>query len=100
MSAAVMSESAQSSDRLDWVRQMRLNFSPTGMCNAEGDIVQDFFKPKTVILQLQEEQRWGDAEREALYQVCGARAGQYWVMSHWVMETLKDPRHTALPTLH
>jgi hypothetical protein len=55
--------------KVEWVKQMRLQFSPKGLCNAEGEIVQDFFKPKKILIQLTEDKKWGPAEREALYKV-------------------------------
>ena len=36
-------------ERLEWVKQMRGMFSPEGMCRPDGDIDQDFFKPKNII---------------------------------------------------
>lgn len=46
---------------------MRKQFSPEGMCNEDGSINQDFFKPKKIIIQLTEDKKWGPAERDALY---------------------------------
>ena len=50
-----------------WSNEMRLQFSPPEMCHEDGSINQDFFKPKKIIIQLTEERRWGDVEKEALY---------------------------------
>lgn len=60
-------EARQLAERLAWVRQMRAAFSPEGMCLPNGEIDQDFFKPRNIIIRLKEEEKWGPAQREALY---------------------------------
>ncbi len=37
-------------DRAAWAAQMRLKFSPKGMIDSDGAVIQDFFKPKAVYL--------------------------------------------------
>ncbi|KAL6767243.1 hypothetical protein ACKKBG_A39190 [Auxenochlorella protothecoides x Auxenochlorella symbiontica] len=51
----------------EWARQMRLRFSPVGMCSETGDIVQDFFRPSGLALCGEEGSRWGAAQQAALY---------------------------------
>lgn len=52
--------------KINWANEMRLQFSPKGMCRDDGGINQDFFKPKRIIIQLTEARRWGEAEKIAL----------------------------------
>ena len=56
-------------EKIAWASSMRQQFSPAGMCNADGSINQDFFKPKKIIIQLTEDKKWGQPERDALYKV-------------------------------
>lgn len=56
-------------EKIQWSNQMRQQFSPEGMCNEDGSINQDFFKPKRIIIQLTEDKKWGEPEKEALYKV-------------------------------
>jgi hypothetical protein len=56
-------------EKAAWAAKMRQQFSPEGMCNDDGTINQDFFKPKKIIIQLTEDKKWGQAEKEALYKV-------------------------------
>lgn len=37
-------------DRSAWCNAMRLEYSPKGMCNEDGSINQDFFRPAKVRL--------------------------------------------------
>lgn len=66
-----MAETIDADDPLSrniaWSNEMRRLFSPPGMCNPDGSINQDFFKPKKIIIQLTEERKWGQTERDALY---------------------------------
>lgn len=64
-------EARQLAERLAWVRQMRGAFSPEGICRPDGQIDQDFFKPKNIIIRLKDDEKWGPAQREALYKVGG-----------------------------
>ncbi|EFN55627.1 hypothetical protein CHLNCDRAFT_133791 [Chlorella variabilis] len=57
----------EAADRLEWVKQMRSAFSPEGMCKADGEVDQDFFKPKNIIIRLKDDEKWGAAQKEALY---------------------------------
>jgi hypothetical protein len=57
-------------EKVAWAAKMRQQFSPEGMCNEDGSINQDFFKPKKIIIQLTEDKKWGQPEKEALYKVC------------------------------
>ena len=60
-------------ERRQWVKTMRQQFSPEGMCGPDGEIDQDFFKPKSIILRLTDDEKWGAPQQEALYKVrCGA----------------------------
>ncbi|KAI7846094.1 hypothetical protein COHA_000355 [Chlorella ohadii] len=54
-------------ERIAWAARMRQQFSPEGMCRPDGSIDQDFFKPKHIIIRLRDEEKWGPAQREALY---------------------------------
>lgn len=56
-------------EKAAWAANMRKMFSPEGMCNEDGSINQDFFKPKKIIIQLTEDKKWGQPERDALYKV-------------------------------
>ena len=60
-------------ERRQWVKSMRQQFSPEGMCGPDGEIDQDFFKPNNIILRLTDDAKWGAPQREALYKV--RRAG-------------------------
>ncbi|PSC74381.1 hypothetical protein C2E20_2190 [Micractinium conductrix] len=60
-------EARQLAERRAWVHHMRAAFSPEGMCRPDGEIDQDFFKPKNIIIRLKEDEKWGAAQREALY---------------------------------
>jgi hypothetical protein len=60
-------------EKVSWTKEMRKRFSPDGVCNADGSINQEFFKPKRIIIQLSEDKRWGPAEKEALYKVISRR---------------------------
>ena len=62
-------------ERLAWVQGMRAQFSPQGMCLPSGEIDQDFFKPKNIVIRLKEDEKWGAPQREALYKV-GCRGGR------------------------
>lgn len=53
--------------RVEWANQMRLKFSPAGMLHADGAIDQTFFRPKKVVI-MNDAKKWGDPERELLYQ--------------------------------
>lgn len=55
-----------------WVKDMRRQFSPKDLCSEDGEINQDFFKPKRIVIQLTDDKKWGNAERDALYHVRGA----------------------------
>jgi hypothetical protein len=57
---------AETEDRIKYAAEMRRLFSPAGMVNADGSINQEFFRPKRVITV--HDQRWGDAERDLLYE--------------------------------
>lgn len=60
-------------EKVSWANEMRLQFSPKGMCRDDGTINQDFFKPKRIIIQLTEARKWGEAEKIALLKVrCAA----------------------------
>ena len=63
-------------ERLEWVKQMRGQFSPEGMCGADGEIDQDFFKPKNIIIRLKDDEKWGPPQKEALYKVRGRRSAR------------------------
>lgn len=63
--------------RDEWARQMRLRFSPKGMCDADGAIQQDFFKPTGASLCLDEPERWGPAQEEALLKVCAGEVSMH-----------------------
>lgn len=54
--------------RDNWARQMRLKFSPAGMSDENGDIIQAFFKPVGLPVFWE---GWGAAEQEALLKVTG-----------------------------
>ena len=56
-------------EKIAWSNKMRLQFSPEGMCHPDGSINQDFFKPKKIIIQLTEDKKWGEQEKNALYKV-------------------------------
>jgi hypothetical protein len=56
-------------EKVVWAASMRRQFSPEGMCHEDGSINQDFFKPKKIIIQLTEDKKWGQPEKEALYKV-------------------------------
>jgi hypothetical protein len=56
-----------SDERVEWAKQMRLQFSPAGMLQPDGAIDQQFFRPKQVVI-MHDAKKWGDAERELLYQ--------------------------------
>ena len=36
---------------------------------APRSLLQDFFKPKHIIIRLRDEEKWGPAQRDALYKV-------------------------------
>lgn len=55
--------------RLEWVRDMRGRFSPEGMCGLDGEVNQDYFKPKAIVIRLKDDEKWGPAQKEALYKV-------------------------------
>jgi hypothetical protein len=59
-------------ERLQWVKHMRSLFSPKGMCGPDGEVDQDFFKPKNIIIRLKDDEKWGAPQREALYKVVPA----------------------------
>ena len=40
---------AEKTERLQWVHDMRAAFSPAAMLTDDGDIRQEFFKPKKVL---------------------------------------------------
>lgn len=61
----------------EWARQMRLRFSPVGMCSETGDIVQDFFRPSGLALCGEEGSRWGAAQQAALYMASSEMEGTY-----------------------
>ena len=50
--------------RKEWAARLRKILSPPGMLNEDCTIKQDFFKPKKVVIQ--QDRRWGDAEKEKL----------------------------------
>lgn len=52
--------------RHDWACEMRLQFSPAGMFDAQGNIIQSFFKPLGLPII---EERWGPPQQEALLKV-------------------------------
>lgn len=52
--------------RVEWAKQMRLKFGPSGMLEADGTINQQFFRPKQVVI-MNDAKKWGDAERDMLY---------------------------------
>lgn len=54
--------------RVTWGNDMRRRFSPSGVCNEDGSLRQEFFKPKRIIIQLNDPQKkkWGEEERDAL----------------------------------
>jgi hypothetical protein len=54
-------------NKIEWANRMRQQFSPKDMCHPDGSINQEFFKPKKIIIQLTEDRKWGQPEREALY---------------------------------
>ena len=56
-------------EKIVWGNEMRKKFSPKGMCEEDGSVRQDFFKPKRIIIQLTEGKRWGEAEKVALLKV-------------------------------
>lgn len=56
-------------EKVSWANEMRLHFSPKGMCRDDGTINQDFFKPKRIIIQLTEARKWGETEKIALLKV-------------------------------
>ena len=84
-------------DRVAWANRMRLLLSPKGAVNADGSIkqarlvamhtvallrspdgacallLQEFFKPKQVVYVA--EKKWGETERDKLYEARPARAG-------------------------
>ena len=60
-------------EKIAWAAKMRQLLSPEGMCHEDGSINQDFFKPKKIIIQLTEDKKWGQPEKEALYKVCNAK---------------------------
>jgi hypothetical protein len=57
---------AGTEDRIKYAADMRRLFSPAGMVDADGSINQEFFRPKRVITV--HDQRWGDTERDLLYE--------------------------------
>ena len=79
-------------ERVAWANRMRLLMSPKGAVNADGSIkqaraaaarvgaaqltpttcLQEFFKPKQVVYVA--EKKWGDAERDKLYEARRGRA--------------------------
>jgi len=59
-------------EKIEWSKMMRQQFSPEGMCNEDGSINQNFFKPKKIIIQLTEDKKWGEPEKEALLKVMSA----------------------------
>ncbi len=65
------SQHEAAADRLAWVRQMRGAFSPPNMCQADGEVAQEFFRPKNIVIRLTEQEMWGAAQKEALYKVNG-----------------------------
>jgi hypothetical protein len=48
---------------------MRGRFSPEGMCGLDGEVNQDYFKPKAIVIRLKDDEKWGPAQKEALYKV-------------------------------
>lgn len=93
----------EAADRLEWVKQMRSAFSPEGMCKADGEVDQDFFKPKNIIIRLKDDEKWGAAQKEALYKV-GARGGRAALMAACVRPRVPEagrdwqsPPDTACP---
>lgn len=57
---------AEKTERLQWVHDMRAAFSPAAMLTDDGDIRQEFFKPKKVVLV--DDKKWGNVERDLLYE--------------------------------
>lgn len=55
--------------KIAWGNEMRRQFSPAGVSLEDGSINQDFFKPKKIIIQLNEAKRWGEQEKAALLKV-------------------------------
>ncbi|KAK3273726.1 hypothetical protein CYMTET_18048 [Cymbomonas tetramitiformis] len=67
MTAAVASSVATEFDaeRVAWANKMRLAVSPAECLDAEGGLVQDFFKPKKVVFV--EAKVWANEDTENLY---------------------------------
>lgn len=64
-----MTERMDEAAKIAWGNDMRRQFSPAGVCLEDGSINQDYFKPKKIIIQLNEAKRWGEPEKAALLKV-------------------------------
>ncbi len=53
--------------KTEWAARLRQVLSPPDMLNDDGTIKQDYFKPRKVVIQ--QDRRWGDAEKEKLLEV-------------------------------
>lgn len=58
-------------NRRGGAEQPAMHSLPTLHLNAAVPhaFLQDFFKPKHIIIRLRDEEKWGPAQREALYKV-------------------------------
>jgi hypothetical protein len=46
-------------------------FQPSKRVPGYGEVAQELFRPKNIVICLTEQEKWGTAQKEALYKVNG-----------------------------